>query len=68
MSATYRTKDNDTVDSICHAYYSRTSGVVEQVLEANVGLADYGPLLPAGLTLTLPDVKEPSTQVVRLFD
>ena len=68
MSATYRTKERDTVDSICHDYYGRTSGVVEQVLEANVGLADYGPELPAGVTITLPDVEEPSTQVVRLFD
>ena len=68
MAATYRTKDRDTVDSICHAYYGRTSGVVEQVLEVNVGLADYGPELPAGLEITLPDVAQPSTQVVRLFD
>jgi phage tail protein X len=68
MAATYFTKDRDTVDSICHAYYGRTSGAVEQVLEANVGLADYGPELPAGVLIALPDIAEPSTQVVRLFD
>ncbi len=52
----YRTKEGDTVDLICHHIYGATSGVVEQVLEANPGLAAYGPILPAGVLVALPQV------------
>ncbi len=57
MTATYITKDGDTVDLIAWNYYG--SGVArstEQILEANRGLADYGPQLPSGLVITLPAI------------
>lgn len=59
MSAqTYIAKDGDTVDSIAWAYYGTLDGrVVEQLLEANPALADLGPLLPAGTSVTLPDIQ-----------
>lgn len=49
-------KQGDTVDLVCWAFYGRTGGVVEQVLEANPGLADHGPVLPVGTRITLPEV------------
>jgi phage tail protein X len=33
-------------------------GVVEQVLAANPGLAGYGEILPAGVSITLPDLPD----------
>jgi phage tail protein X len=43
---------------------------LEAVLEANRGLADFGPILPAGVTITLPDlaVAPASAQTVRFWD
>ena len=55
MSDTYLTTQGDTVDYICWKYYGAQSGLVELVLEANPGLADIGPELPAGMTIVLPD-------------
>lgn len=70
MSQTYRTSDGDTAEYIVWKYYGRQDGrLVEQLLEANHGLADIGPLLPAGVLVTLPDIQpEPDAEVVRLWD
>ncbi|MFP4182779.1 MAG: tail protein X [Thiohalospira sp.] len=59
---TYRTTDGEMVDEICHRHYGRTRGVVEQVLEANPGLAARGPILPAGVRVELPEIVEEVTQ------
>lgn len=69
MARKYRTRDGDTVDWICWRAYGRLSqGLVETVLAANRGIADHGPLLPAGLLLTLPDVEQPApSRRVRLW-
>ena len=57
MAQTYVTRDGDTVEYIAWAQYgSQLSAVINAVLNANPGIADYGPLLPAGVTMTLPDV------------
>jgi phage tail protein X len=66
----YRTKDGDTVDAVCFAFYGSTSGgQVEAVLEANraLGLGDLGPELPAGLIITLPVIAPPATTTISLF-
>ena len=70
MAQTYLTRDGDTVDLIAWRYYGRQDGqVVEQVLDANRGLADHGPVLPPGLSVLLPDIPEPEqVQGVRLWD
>lgn len=70
MSQTYRTSDGDTVDYIAWKYYGTQDGrVVEQVLDANPGLADNGPVLSAGIMVELPDIElEAVEQVVRLWD
>lgn len=66
----YLTKDGDTADYIAWKHYGTQAGqVVEQLVDANPGLADRGPVLPAGILLTLPDVQPAtSAQVVRLWD
>lgn len=66
----YRTSQGDTADYIAWKFYGTQDGrVVEQLVDANPGLADIGPVLPAGMLLTLPDI-QPATadQVVRLWD
>lgn len=58
MSRLYRTSEGDMLDAIC----TRELGSerhVPAVLEANPGLASLGPVYPAGLKITLPDVSEP---------
>ncbi|MHA6159507.1 tail protein X [Pseudomonas sichuanensis] len=70
MAEQRRTQQNDTVDALCWRHYGRTAGVVEQVLDANPGLADHGAVLPAGLLVTLPDLQAtaPDRQMVQLWD
>lgn len=67
---TYITKDGDTADYIAWKYYgNQDAGTVETLLDANNGLADRGPVLPAGLVINLPEIKTPATtQGVKLWD
>ncbi len=68
--ASVRAQQGDTVDAICWRHYGRTAGVVEQVLEANPGLADHGPVIPNGTLITLPDAAPQAErrQMVNLWD
>lgn len=59
-TATYTSRDGDLLDEIVWRYYGRQDNqLVERVLEANRGLADYGPALPPGLTILFPAAPEP---------
>ena len=62
---TYTTADGDMLDWICWHQYGRTRDVVERVLEANYGLAERGPVLPAGVTIFLPTIPPPTTTRVQ---
>lgn len=64
------THQGDSVDALCFRHLGRTQGVVEAVLEMNPGLAEYGPILPHGLQVTLPDAPPKPTQppLLRLWD
>ncbi|MBO6755767.1 MAG: tail protein X [Roseibium sp.] len=65
--ATYVTAENDMVDLIAWNYYGRHATVA--VLDANPGLAEHGPHLPAGLTITLPQLpSEPPAPTISLWD
>ncbi len=64
----YRTKAGDVVDLICHRHYQGTSGQVEAVYTANPGLADLGPVLPAGIVILLPDPPPVAATIIRLWD
>lgn len=64
-----RAHQYDTVDALCWRHYGRTQGVTEQVLKANPGLAEFGPFLPHGLQVELPDIPTTTTvQTVQLWD
>lgn len=64
------TRPHDTVDLICRRHYGDESGYAEAVYDANRGLATYGPHLPAGLVVILPEVilTGAADAVVRLWD
>ncbi len=65
---TYITKDGDTVDYVAWKHYGSTiNKAVESVLLANKNLAGHGPVLPAGIRITLPEVQAPTQQGVRLW-
>lgn len=67
---TYVTGDGDTIDYIAWKYYgNQDQGTVEQLLAANKGVADMGPELAAGITITLPEIITPATeQGIKLWD
>ncbi len=69
MSAVHVTSSNDALDLICARHYGRQAGAVEQVLEANRGIAAVAHRLPSGLEIVLPDiVAGPGQQTVKLWD
>jgi phage tail protein X len=69
VSVRYRTREGDTADLIAWRVYGRQDdGVVEALIDANPGLADYGPVLPEGLAVELPEISTaPVTASVRLW-
>jgi phage tail protein X len=67
----YITRQNDILDDVVHRYYGDTDNrIVETVLEANRGLADYGPVFPAGVLIVLPDrvASQEAEQLQTLWD
>lgn len=66
----YRCSDRDTADYVAWKYYGSLDGrVIEQVLQANPGMSDYGAELPAGSIINLPAIQRaPEAGVVRLWD
>lgn len=68
MPEKYTTQEGDMVDLICWHRYKQTAKITEIVLDTNPGLAAYGPVLPAGVVIVLPN-KAPQVEnnVVRLW-
>lgn len=68
--AQYLTKTGDMLDEIAYRYYGHTNNkVVERILDANFGLSQYEALLPAGVLIELPEVKQTiDTRKVKLWD
>lgn len=69
----YKTIDGDVVDAICHRVYGNRPGMTEQVLEANrdingSSLADWGPVLPAGLIISLPELADAPKKRKQLWE
>lgn len=50
------TIDGDTVDLIAHTYYGKHAKNTEAIYDANPGLAEKGPVFPAGLIIKIPPV------------
>ncbi|MCD9147829.1 tail protein X [Pseudophaeobacter flagellatus] len=69
-AASYHSKEGDTVDEIVWRHYENSvTGALEQVLEANRGLADLGPVLPVGTVVLLPVFEETKeSESVSLWD
>lgn len=70
MTQQYIASEGDTVDYIAwRVYGTQEARVVEQLLDANPGVADLGPVLPAGTTLTLPTLDTSTERAgVKLWD
>jgi len=70
MAKIYNTRDGDMLDAVCHRYYGHLSAVVEQVLEANPGLAALGETYAAGILIQLPDLPPAlsSNQQINIWD
>lgn len=65
---TYTTKDGDVLDDICYIYYGHLTGTVEKVMQVNCRLSQYGPILPAGIKIVLPEIKiKSSKDIVRMW-
>lgn len=70
MADQYITADGDMIDLICWRYYEKGQQplAVERVYEANRGLAALGPVLPAGVIITLPDLPRPqAVPIIRIW-
>ena len=52
----YTTVDGDVLDEVLTAYYGVGVSVMQQVLLANPGLAEHGPVYPHGVRIVLPDI------------
>ena len=65
-----RTCDGDVLDKLCHDHYGPRAYDVAAVYKANPGLAAQGPVLPAGLLITLPDRKAvtPERATIKLWE
>ena len=63
------TLDGDHLDALLARHYGvdAAAGALATVLAANIGLAEHGPALPAGLRVALPDVA-PVTPALQLWD
>lgn len=70
MSRIYTTYQGEAVDVICRKIYGGESGYVEQVLEANPGLAALPHRLPAGTKINLPSLTRADniTAIITLWD
>lgn len=68
--AIYITRANDMLDAICFTYYGESRNYTEAVREANPALSAFGPLLPAGVSIDLPNLDELNIQpdTIRLWD
>lgn len=70
MAGQYLTAEGDALDLICYRAYGAQAGVAEQVLEVNPHIKANAHDLPAGVTITLPDLNPRATaaQTARLWD
>lgn len=67
MSRHIVTKDGDMLDALCWTHYGRAD-VIPYVLAANPNISQQPAVLPAGLTILLPDLPAPAEeQIIRLW-
>ncbi|EGR0992861.1 tail protein X [Vibrio parahaemolyticus] len=68
--STVRSRDGDTVPLILWLALNRNDDEAEEALYAlNPGLEQYGPVLPAGVEIKLPELSAPApAKVVNVWD
>ena len=61
-----KTRAGDTVGVLLYKHLDRDDDVAEQaIFDANPELASYGPILPAGVDVIIPDIAQPQAQKVQ---
>lgn len=70
MATIYTTRQGETVDLACQAFYGRTADVTEAVLNGNQGLAELGPVLPIGTKIMMPviDTRPKARPLIKLYE
>ena len=64
-----RSQQGDTLDLILFRHYGYTSGITEQVLNLNPGLAELGPILPTGTLINMPAAPTQAEQpLIQIWD
>ena len=68
--STVRSRDGDTVSLILWLALNRNDDEAEEALYAlNPALEQYGPVLPAGVEINLPELSDPApAKVVNVWD
>lgn len=71
MGLTYLSKEGDTLDYVVWKQYGTTDNrIVENVLSANQGLSEAGPIIPTSTLINFPEIKpeQVETAKVKLWD
>lgn len=62
---TYLTRAGDVLDDIVWRYYgAQNAAMLRAVYAANPDIAKAGDVLPAGLSVVLPDIAQPTAESV----
>jgi phage tail protein X len=63
-------KAGDSVGLLAHLHLGRDDDETEEAIyDSNPGLAKYGPVLPSGVTVLIPDMPEaPLAKAVNIWD
>ncbi len=67
-SIKFKTIGGEMLDAIAHKHYQGRVGGTEAIVNDNIGLARLGPVLPAGLEISLPDLPKIQEEEIRLWD
>ncbi|MGO3345768.1 MAG: tail protein X [Marinomonas sp.] len=67
---TLRSRDGDTISNILWITLNRNDDEAEEALfELNLGLEEYGPVLPAGVVIEIPTLPEKvAEKVINIWD
>ena len=70
MPLTLTTSQGDVLDALIWRKADLGADALPAVLEANPGLADFGPILPFGTQVVVPDLRPapPRLPLVQLWD
>lgn len=64
----FKTIGGEVLDAIAHKHYQGRTGGTEAIVMENIGLTKLGPVLPADLEISLPELPEIQEEEIRLWD